>query len=261
MSRLAVFSDIHSNLHALQACFDDMEEQGCDKFFCCGDIVGYGAYPNECCREIIQRNIPAVLGNHDHMATTLSHIESFNQVARKAIIWTNNTLKPVHMDFLTNLPYIRHENNMTFAHASPMEPANWHYVLTRGEARLNFECFDTWIGFIGHSHQPFVVEMLLLEGEDDAELTDDTPKHFGQHKLLCPDPTLIELTDDKRYLINVGSIGQPRDRDPRACYVIVDVDARSLEFRRVDYDIEAAQSAIIENDLPVDLADRLSAGW
>jgi diadenosine tetraphosphatase ApaH/serine/threonine PP2A family protein phosphatase len=126
---------------------------------------------------------------------------------------------------------------------------------------LNFECFDTWIGFIGHSHQPFVVEMLLLEGEDDAELTDDTPKHFGQHKLLCPDPTLIELTDDKRYLINVGSIGQPRDRDPRACYVIVDVDARSLEFRRVDYDIEAAQSAIIENDLPVDLADRLSAGW
>ncbi|MFW5870257.1 MAG: metallophosphoesterase family protein [Candidatus Sumerlaeota bacterium] len=261
MSRLAVFSDIHSNLAALEACLKDMEEQGCEHFFCCGDIVGYGAHPNECCRIMIQLDVPCVMGNHDYMATTLDNIDSFNHIARKAILWTHRALKPVHLDYLKNLPYVRVQDNMTFVHASPLEPSNWHYILTRGEARVNFECFDTWMCFVGHSHQPFVVEQLLLESEQKDTEEGDTLAAFGDHKLLCPDPDVIELTDQKRYLINVGSVGQPRDRDPRACYTIVDTEKGRVAFRRIPYDIDSAQEAIIAAGLPSDLADRLSAGW
>ena len=297
-SKWGILSDIHGNLPALTACLDDMEVQGCDRLYCCGDLVGYGAQPNECCAVIRERAIPTIMGNHDFMATNLVNVESFNEIARKALLWTHDQLTPANMNYLLFLPFVRNEDDFTFVHASPLDPEKWNYILTRGEARINFECFDSWICFLGHSHQPFVVEQVrprrvpapvsekghddetdppwMPSPEDRVRLKTGAPipkpagidadrdttaiDYNSDPQLLVPDPTVIELNRDNRYLVNVGSVGQPRDRNPRACYVTVDLRKMRLDFHRVDYPIAHAQKAILEANLPPELAQRLSLG-
>lgn len=239
--RFAVFSDIHANLPALRRFLESVDAQACEGLYCLGDIVGYGAHPNECCEIVRERGIPAVMGNHDLVALTLEGADSFNEIARQAVRWTHDRLTPQNRAFLENLPYTMAFGDATFVHASPIEPRNWHYVLNQSAALANFEAFDTWLCFIGHSHQPLVVE---LEGD----------------RIHCPEGREVALRRDRRYLINVGSIGQPRDRDPDSCYVTIDMESGILKFHRLTYPVEEAGRAIEDAGLPPELAYRLTVG-
>lgn len=241
--RVGVISDIHGNLHALEAVLEQLDSENVDMIVCCGDVVGYGARPNECVDLIRSREIPTIAGNHDHAALLLTDISNFNDIAKSAVLWTKKVLREDNMDFLRELPLTLRDtaNNVFYVHASPREPGEWHYILTMGEARTNFNYYTEQICFIGHSHQPFIIE----NNEGD---------------LACPTRPEIEIKEGCRYLINVGSVGQPRDHNPRPCYVVVDFEAKTLEIKRKDYDLESAQEAIISAGLPRELSERLAHG-
>jgi len=241
--RVGIISDIHGNLHALEAVLEQLEKEKVDMIVCCGDVVGYGARPNECVDTIRRLNIPTIAGNHDHAALLLTDISNFNEIAKAAVLWTKRVLTEENMEFLRQLPLSLKDtaNNVFYVHASPKEPGEWNYILTMGEARTNFNYFTEQICFIGHSHQPFIIE------NDEGNLA-------------CPTRPEIELREGRRYLINVGSVGQPRDHNPRPCFVIVDFESRRLEIRRCDYDLAGSQQAIISAGLPRELAERLAHG-
>lgn len=241
--RFAVFSDVHGNLPALQKFLGEVEALELQQIYCLGDLVGYGAHPNECCELVRLSDMPAVIGNHDLVAADPeASLLSFNEVARQAALWTREQLSEDNREFLRSLPYTIQTDHTFFAHASPCRPEEWNYVLTQGEAMDNFGCFQHWLAFIGHSHQPFVVQL-----KDNA--------------LSCPESRTIKIDPESRYLVNVGSLGQPRNRDPKSSYVIVDLDQGEITFKRMEYPVFEAQRAILEAGLPVELADRLSKGW
>lgn len=241
--RVGVISDIHGNFQALEAVLAQLEQEKVDQIICCGDVVGYGALPNECVERLRQLNIPTIAGNHDHAALLLTDISNFNEIAKTAVMWTKNVLKEENMEYLRKLPLTLRDtaNNVFYVHASPKEPGEWNYILTMGEARTNFNYFSEQICFIGHSHQPFIIE------NDEGNLA-------------CPTRPEVKIRDGRRYLINVGSVGQPRDHNWRPCYVVVDFETRQLEIKRCDYDLEASQRAIINAGLPRELAERLAHG-
>ncbi len=241
--KVGVISDIHGNLHALNTVLEKLDEEKVDMIICCGDVVGYGARPNECVNVIRERQIPTIAGNHDHAALLLTDITNFNEIAKAAVLWTKKVLTEENMDWLRERALTLRDtaNNAYYVHASPKEPGEWHYILTMGEARTNFNYFTEQICFIGHSHQPFIIE------NDEGNLA-------------CPTRPEIEMKDGCRYLINVGSVGQPRDRNPRACYVIIDYEKKKLEIKRCDYNLEEAQKAINDAGLPRELAERLALG-
>lgn len=241
--RIAVISDIHGNLHALEAVMDAIDEMGIRTVYCLGDVVGYGAFPNECVELLRFRRIPTLAGNHDHAALEMTDIQFFNNIAKAAVMWTRERLSEENADWLRQRPYtIVVDEKIFLVHASPDQPEQWGYVLTYGEARHCFECFNEKLCLIGHSHQPAVVEL------DDDQLS-------------SPIGAEIEMRDDCRYLINVGSIGQPRDRNPHACFVSVATDLSFVHYHRVPYDVEAAQEAILSGGLPKELAIRIGEGW
>lgn len=241
--RIGVISDIHGNLHALQATLDALRELKVDRIVCCGDLVGYGAHPNEVIDLIRSENIPIIAGNHDHAALLMTDISYFNQVAKEAVLWTKKVLTEENAQFLREAPLSIQdkENGIYYVHASPKDPGDWNYIITMGDARMNFHYFDEKVCFVGHSHQPFIIE------NNDGSL----------HCSTRPD---IEVKDNARYLVNVGSVGQPRDRKSKPCFVVYDVAQRSIEIRRTSYDLAAAQKAIIDAGLPRELAERLEYG-
>ena len=241
--RIAVVSDIHGNLHAFQAVLAAVDGMGIETLVCLGDVVGYGAFPNECIDELRLRDVPTLAGNHDHAAIGKTEVRFFNDIARRAVEWTAQRLTPENMEWLERRPY-QYElpGGLLFVHASPVSPEAWGYVLTFGDARSSFDAFEQRVCFIGHSHQPAVVEYR------DGELT-------------CPDASVFPLREGCRYLINVGSVGQPRDRNPNACFVTVDLERNEVEFHRESYDVQAAQEAIRAAGLPEELAERLAFGW
>lgn len=241
--RVGIISDIHGNYHALEAVLAELDHEELDAIICCGDVVGYGGMPNECVETVRERKIPCIVGNHDHAALMLTDISNFNDIARAAVLWTKKVLKEENAEFLRQLPLTIRDstNGVYYVHSSPKEPGEWHYVLTMGEARTNFNYFNETVCFIGHSHQPFIIE-----------------NHGGE--LTCPNRPEIELREGCRYLVNVGSVGQPRDHNPKACFAILDLEARSLEIRRCDYDLAAAQKAIMAAGLPRELSERLAHG-
>lgn len=239
--RVAIFSDIHGNLPALEKVLEEIDASNVDFVVCCGDIVDYGANPNECVELIRSRNIPTIAGNHDYAALSLIDITYFNEIAKRSIQWTRKVLKPENEEFLRNLPLSLEVADMLFVHASPRAPEAWNYVITLGDARQSFRSFGQRVCFIGHSHTPFVVE-----------------NHDGN--LACPTSPVVELKPDCRYLVNVGSVGQPRDRNPEACFAVYDREKHQIEIRRVEYDLARAQQAIFEAGLPPELAERLNYG-
>ena len=240
--KVAVISDIHSNLEALMAVLEDIEKEKVDKTICCGDIIGYGANPNECIDEIRKRNIPVVMGNHDSAALKLTDISHFNEIARRAIIWTRDNTTPENLKWIEKLPYTINEPPFFIVHSSPKDPQDWNYILTMGDARLSFQYFEGQICFIGHSHQPFFIEL-------------------HDKNLYCPTQKTIVIKDDYRYLINVGSVGQPRDRNANAAYVICDLKNKLIQLKRLPYDIPQAQQKIINAGIPRELAERIAFGW
>ncbi len=230
---IAILSDIHSNLQALQKALQAIDDLRIERIYCLGDIVGYGANPNECIELIRERTHHCVLGNHDLAAVDSTHASYFTPEGHAAAKWTNRVLATDHLDFLQNLPYRITDGATTLVHAAPSEPEHWAYILTLDDAARQFHGFETPICFFGHTHIPSVC------GEDLKTFT---------------------LTKEKKFLINVGSVGQPRDGNPQLSFGLLDTDTWSYENIRADYDLHKAAESIIRNGLPKSLADRLFIG-
>jgi diadenosine tetraphosphatase ApaH/serine/threonine PP2A family protein phosphatase len=231
--KIAVISDIHSNLQALLAALSDIDGRAIDQIYCLGDIVGYGGSPNECVELIRRRAAVSVLGNHDQAALNPSDVNNFTKPGKIVSEWTNKMLTDANRQFLAALPFTAKVGNCTLVHASPESPPAWQYVDSMDAARVQFAHFTTEVCFIGHTHVP------ALCGED--------MKTFKFKK-------------DIRFLINVGSIGQPRDGNFHLSYGILDTEAWSYENIRIPYDIRGAALAITSQGLPAVLAKRLSQG-
>jgi len=238
---IAVISDIHGNLEALDAVLADAAHESADRVICLGDVVGYGADPNACMDRMRSDVAASVLGNHDLAVGDLRQAESFNEVARRAITWTAEVLRAEHHAALRALPYAVTEGDVRYVHASPDDPPSWHYIQTEQEAWSAFEACPEPVCFVGHSHVPFRV---LLRGG----------------RLEVVESAIVQLGHDDRALVNVGSVGQPRDGDWRASYALYDEKRRRIIARRVEYDIEGASRKIREAGLPEILAARLAIG-
>ncbi len=231
--RIAILSDIHSNLAALEAVIQKMDDLGISTAWCLGDIVGYGPFPNECVEIVRTRCSLVVSGNHDSGVVGVTPVEDFNEYGLRAIYWTRGALGAEHLEYLRRLPLSVAQGSCTLVHSSPFEPSEWHYLHSvRGLAK-DFRAFTTRLCFIGHTHVPVVI------GEDG---------------------TVNRFTAKGRYIINVGSVGQPRDGDPAAAFGVYDSDADSYEPFRVPYAIEKTADAIQKAGLPEYLARRLYRG-
>ena len=240
--RVAVISDIHGNAQALQAVLAAIEAEAPDAVWCLGDTVGYGPRPNECCSLVQSAADVCLVGNHDLLALGKERESEFNVDANTAIRWTRNVLDEPSRVFLESLePRARLERAELF-HASARDPV-WEYVLGGESALATFELTEAPLVLVGHSHIPFAIS---LEG-DELE---------GAH---APGGTETDLFPG-RWLCNPGSVGQPRDGDARAAWLLVDFDAGGASYRRVAYDLEATQAAILEAGLPRSLAERLAHG-
>jgi len=240
--RYCIFSDIHGNLEALLAVLSSLEGESGLNYICLGDVVGYGANPNECVELVKTTASFCLAGNHDHAVLGRMDTSNFNQYARTAIGWTRQALTTESREFLESLELSKESSDYTFVHATPCNPERWNYLFTLVDAQLNFGCFRTKVCFLGHSHQPLV--LALSPGG----------------RLEVGAASLVRLRENVRYMINVGSVGQPRDGDPRACFAILDTDKGEVEIRRVHYDVREAQRKMIEARLPDYLVDRLRHG-
>lgn len=241
--RILVLSDIHANLTALDTVLEDAGSV--DAVWCLGDIVGYGPDPNECVARL--RGLPqlvCLLGNHDAAALSRIPIETFNMDARRSIEWMQEVLTRESLIFLSNLPETVVTGQATLAHGSPRNPV-WEYILDLHNARQNFEHFDTQLCIVGHTHLPIA----YILNEEINEL----------HWMVPPEGQCIELKS--RAIVNPGSVGQPRDHDPRASYAIYYPENNGWEIHRVEYDIKAVQKRIRAASLPMRHALRLVEGW
>jgi predicted phosphodiesterase len=238
---LGIISDIHSNLEAIKTVLNELSLRGVERIICLGDIVGYGANPNECCELIREVAECVIMGNHDAGSIGLAELSSFNEIAASACMWTANILSPENKSWLKNLPLIIEEEGKIFVHSTPSNPQIWEYVYSLGDAINEFKLSDFGICFLGHSHVP---SFFMNHG------TQYTILHGEKH-------TLIPGT---RYIINPGSVGQPRDDDPRASFAIYDLDKNEIQLIKLPYNIAKAQQKIMNAGLPESLAYRLMVG-
>lgn len=231
--RIAILSDIHSNLQALTTAFSIIEHSRIDTVYCLGDIVGYGANPNECVELVRERCDHVVVGNHDVAAVDPVYAAYFTKPGRIAAEWTHSVLHGDHREYLASLPYTIVADELTLVHASPANPEAWEYVQSLEIAGRQFSAFSTKICFIGHTHIPFIC------GENLRTFV---------------------FKSTLRMLVNVGSVGQPRDGNPNLCLGILDTDAETFTHVRSEYDAAGACKAIIDAGLPAALGKRLLHG-
>ncbi len=237
-----IVSDIHSNLEALNPVLKDMEAEKPDIKICLGDIVGYGPNPDEC-TELIFSNFDIILaGNHDQAVTGKYSTESFNPLARTAVLWTQAKMKDENIAKLKSLELKNIKNDITCVHATPTHPEEFGYILHSFEAQKHFLTLTTSKCFIGHTHIPVV----YIQNKDGS-VNESVKKS-------------IQLKMDEKYIINVGSVGQPRDRNPLASYGIYDSEANTFNIKRVSYDIDSVQEKMKKAGLPPYLINRLSRG-
>ena len=203
-----------------------IDRETVDSIVCLGDVVGYGAEPNECIDLIRSRSIQCVLGNHDEASIGIGDITFFNRWARDAILWTSVNLSDSSRKFLRDLDFSMVVDSVFLVHATPYEPDRWHYLFSDFEARMCFSTFKQKICFIGHTHIP----------------------------IIFTEP------GGSRLIVNVGSVGQPRDRDPRASWGLYDTESEQYELKRVEYQIDKAAALIIKAGMPAFLANRLKSG-
>lgn len=241
--RIAIFSDVHANIEALTAVFDAYKTERIDKFVCIGDVVGYGASPNECCDLIRTRAAYTILGNHDAAVAGRMDYSYYYDAARAALDMHAKLLTPENMTWLRSLPYEVRENDVHFCHGSPVNLEEFEYIFSVEQAARCLEIWDQLgtVTFIGHSH---LCKSFALTREDVFEVV----------------ATKFAIRPDHRYIISVGSVGQPRDYDNRASYTIYDTEERVFEFKRVAYDIDAAAAKIFATDLERNFGNRLFLG-
>lgn len=241
--RIAIFSDVHANIEALAAVFDAYKTERIDKFVCIGDVVGYGASPNECCDLIRTKAAYTILGNHDAAVAGRMDYSYYYDAARAALDMHAKLLTPENMTWLRSLPYEVRENDVHFCHGSPVNLEEFEYIFSVEQAARCLEIWDQLgtVTFIGHSH---LCKSFALTREDVFEVV----------------ATKFAIRPDHRYIISVGSVGQPRDYDNRASYTIYDTEERVFEFKRVAYDIDAAAAKIFATDLERNFGNRLFLG-
>lgn len=242
----AVLGDIHANLEALTAVLDDARSQGVTSFLCLGDVVGYNANPHECIQIVRSLESPTVRGNHDHYCSHREPLSDFQPNAASVIAWTRGVLDDDDREWLRNLPFsCVPVSGVTLVHGTLDMPERWGYVFDEIDAEAHFAYQTTPLCFHGHTHVPAVFE------RHGTSIERMEPNDFGMKRRIPP---------GRRCFINVGSVGQPRDGDPRASYVIYRPESREIEFRRVPYDIETAATKVRKAGLPERLALRLSYG-
>lgn len=236
--RTAIVSDIHSNRQALDAALRELYSRDVESFWSTGDFINYGADPAYVMNWVVKNIDYAVLGNHDAVIIERVSPDYFNRFAKETIPYTREQLKLSHFEYLDNLSLITSAENARLVHAAPDHPENWEYIMSPGQARRVFSSFTEQICFFGHTH---------VQG-----IFDDDGNWIREE--------LVKLDPDKRYLINPGSLGQPRDRDPRWAAAIYDSEEQSIELVRGEYDIEKASQEIKNAGLPPYLGDRLFQG-
>jgi diadenosine tetraphosphatase ApaH/serine/threonine PP2A family protein phosphatase len=224
----------------------DAAREGALGIVCLGDVVGYGADPVACVETLGERAVAIVAGNHEHGALGRLDLDWFNPIAREATEWTRDALDADHRAYLDALPLRATIEEATLAHASPRNPDEWDYLMTDEDGLEVFGDFDTRLCFVGHSHWPAVWSLGSSGPDYEAGLAGPRAR--------------VRLEDGRRYIMNVGSVGQPRDRDPRAAYGLWDREERTVTIRRVAYDVQATARKILRAGLPRPLADRLARG-
>ena len=246
--KIAVLSDIHANLVALQRVLAEIDTLDVDAIWCLGDTVGYGPEPEACVNLMRTRAEVCLAGNHDLAVLGKIDLDDFNPVARTAALWQRKHLSPESMAWLNQLPSRTLAAGVTLAHASPRHPV-WEYVDSDSVAIKNYDAFDTQICLVGHSHLAMGWRMNRQDN------------HVNVEWVSAAEDVALVLANDDKWLLNPGSVGQPRDHDPRASFAILDVDARTWAWHRVEYDIEAVEQAILAAGLPELLGRRLYLGW
>lgn len=240
--RIALISDIHANLEALQAVLNDIEKHKADVIHCLGDVVGYGSDPSACLTLVDKTCEIKLIGNHDHAALGESSTDDYSPVAKVAADWTKKVLSDKDISIMESFTVDAAVEDSHLVHASPFEPLEFHYILSPQDARHAFPCFTKQLCFFGHTHVPMIF----------TEVKNGLPRQKIGHSFM-PDT-------DGRYLINIGSVGQPRDNDPRASYVIHDTATGDVEYYRVHYDIKTTQEKMEQARLPELLIERLAVG-
>jgi len=237
--RAAVISDVHGNLAALEAVLASIDERTPDELWCLGDLVGYGARPNECCTTVRRRSTTCLAGNHDLAVRGTIDLMEFSGDAGIAARWTRDVLAPESLAYLNTLEPSGTAHGVELFHGSAYDPV-WEYVLTAEAVAITLALTESQVVLVGHSHVALHVSTTGAGG-------------------LAPDGTNLEL-GDARHLLNPGSVGQPRDGDPRAAWLELDLDAKTASFHRVSYDVERTQGEIRAAGLPEVLAERLAYG-
>jgi predicted phosphodiesterase len=231
--RYAIISDIHSNLEALTKALEIIDQRSVDEIVCLGDIVGYGANPNECLALIHQRCSTVIKGNHDEALLNENITAHFTEDARSAIVWTRKQISEENVSYLRTLTLSMKKDNLLFVHASPCDPEQWKYILANEAAITALQCFSESICFIGHTHAPAIFSTA------------------GR---------VSRITKSERYLVNVGSVGQPRDRRTDLSFGLFDTDMWSYENIRSPYNVEISVHKIFNSELPPRLGHRLLMG-
>jgi predicted phosphodiesterase len=242
--RFGIISDIHANIQSLQACLERCEKEKVDEIICLGDVVGYGGSPNECCELLREYCTVVLLGNHDAATVGVMPDEYYYESARRVLFWSRKTLTEENFAWLYALPYShqRPEQDVAFYHAHPIRPSQFHYAVRTEEAEMLTRARAGFLthNFIGHSH-------LTTTYEYAGKKVKDITGHY-------------QFRDGCKYLVNVGSVGQPRDRNPDACFVVFDTDSKVMQHVRVAYDIPGAQQRIREAGHDDKFARRLATG-
>ena len=238
--RYAVIADIHANLEAFEVVLADTKEQKCTHYCCVGDVVGYNANPKECLDIVRSMGMPVVKGNHDEYCSSEEDLEGFNPHAAEAVNWTRKQLGKEDRQWLRDLKYVRLVASFSMVHATLDGPQRWGYVFDKLAAAASFTYQNTSVCFFGHTHVP-------------VAFVRDSVVRGGTYSKFRVEP-------GKKYFVNVGAVGQPRDGNPKSGYVVYDLNEGTIELRRLDYDIPKAQKKIMEAGLPQRLADRLALG-
>jgi len=247
MTRIAIISDIHANIDALEAVLKHIESVGVDMTICLGDIVGYGPCPGDCLKIIREREIQTVMGNHDEYVTLLMdpRVEKLREEIRQAVEWTQAQLSMDDLKWLSKLPMSMEADDFSILHAS-FSPIRWAYCMDESTFKTNFKYQKPQLAFCGHSHSPLIAY--------------DLGEHEPMVDYIRDSSYKTKIPTDKKVMVNVGSVGQPRDRNPKACVAFYELESKLLWLDRVEYDTEKAQKRFEEAGLPQRFAERILIG-
>lgn len=240
--KFGIISDIHGNLEALKLVLSEIKREDCNEIIFLGDLVGYGGNPNECIELLRPEKIVGVAGNHDYGVLKKAPIDDFNPFAKAAILWTQKVLTKESLWYLDAFILVNKSYPFHIVHSSPNEPADWYYLFTIEDIIFQFNYFNYPVCLVGHTHIPFSV----------AKRNDGKIEIIKENK--------FELNTNWQYIINVGSVGQPRDKNPKASFAIYDTKLNLFEIRRIEYDIKKTADKILKANLPPILAERLFYG-